>query len=462
MGLDVYSRREYRQGKFVYLLDDEEKTAWIAKGHIGRCRRYRLPDHVMVDGERYTVESVELGAYNYPRTLRHLVFPDTFVFVDCDTLYGLDNLCSIHIGKGVELLTSWNFRLCPKLHNIHIDKDNPHIKYESGMVLSKDGKKLWASFVERPHVVIPEGVEEVNQYTFSGCLKMETLTLPSTLLRTRDNSFSCCTKLRSVIFPERFERCGTQSFMEGNSLTNVDLPSTLIDLGFETFVDCLNLRTVVLRSPQKIECKDSFGAWDNDIPLQNAILYVPADLVEQYLQDPEWSVFKHIFAIEKYANYEIPFQTLSAHDEVFDLDKIPMDVLDKGWKRYRPYLLKGDEQHPLNFGRPVGGDTPFAVLQNIKILISNTFEIDKKQFVIIEDDEKPSISILIALCDNNVEVMEAAMQTQGCFKEAVACAHLLEDRKGRRWMNVRFKIKDRPHIQSAWDCLREIENKPKK
>ena len=26
MGLDVYSRREYKQGKFVYLLDDKEKT----------------------------------------------------------------------------------------------------------------------------------------------------------------------------------------------------------------------------------------------------------------------------------------------------------------------------------------------------------------------------------------------------------------------------------------------------
>ena len=87
--------------------------------------------------------------------------------------------------------------------------------------------------------------------------------------------------------------------MEDDSLTNVDLPSTLNDLGFETFVDCLNLRTVVLRSPKKLDCKGSFGAWDNNIPLPNAILYVPADLVEQYRQDPEWGVFKHILPIEE-------------------------------------------------------------------------------------------------------------------------------------------------------------------
>lgn len=128
MGLDVYSRRKYKQGKFLYLLDDEEKTAWIAKGHIGRCKRYRLPDHVMVDGERYTVESVEMGAFNHPRTLRHLVIPDTFVFVDCDTLYGLGNLHSVYIGKRVEQLNHFNFRLCPKLKCIRIDKDNPHLE----------------------------------------------------------------------------------------------------------------------------------------------------------------------------------------------------------------------------------------------------------------------------------------------------------------------------------------------
>ena len=33
MGLDVYSRRKYKQGRFIYLLDDDEKTAWIGKGH---------------------------------------------------------------------------------------------------------------------------------------------------------------------------------------------------------------------------------------------------------------------------------------------------------------------------------------------------------------------------------------------------------------------------------------------
>lgn len=35
-------RRAYRKKGWKYLLDDNDHTAWIAKGHIGRCRRLHL------------------------------------------------------------------------------------------------------------------------------------------------------------------------------------------------------------------------------------------------------------------------------------------------------------------------------------------------------------------------------------------------------------------------------------
>ena len=101
MSLDVYSRRKYRQGKFVYLLDDEEKTAWIDKGHIGRCRSYRLPEHVMIDGERYTIESVKIGAFYIPGTLRHLVIPNSINYIDENAFSCPDTL----LGKVLSILT---------------------------------------------------------------------------------------------------------------------------------------------------------------------------------------------------------------------------------------------------------------------------------------------------------------------------------------------------------------------
>lgn len=166
------------------------------------------------------------------------------------------------------------------------------------MVLSKDGKKLLASFFERSHVTVPEGVEEINHIVFMDHQKLESVTFPRTLRKIGDNSFGNCPNLRSVTLPEGFEKFWIQSFLENTNLKHVDLPSTLTDMGYQTFDDCPNLQTVVLRSPKKLEFKDSFGAYIHNAPIV-ASLFVPANLVEQYRQDPKWSLFKQILPINE-------------------------------------------------------------------------------------------------------------------------------------------------------------------
>lgn len=76
-------RRKYKQDGFKYLLNDEEKTAWIVKApRIGRRSRYRIPDHVIINGERYDIESVEIYAFKEAKCLKHLVIPDSIVYID--------------------------------------------------------------------------------------------------------------------------------------------------------------------------------------------------------------------------------------------------------------------------------------------------------------------------------------------------------------------------------------------
>lgn len=300
MSLDIYHRREYRQGKFVYLLDDEEKTAWIAKGYIGRCRRYRLPDHVMVDGVRYTIVGVEAGAYNTPRTLHHLAIPDSIHDFDEYCFDGFKNLESIHLGKEWDYMDGWYFINCPKLRAIHIDKDNPYLKVHNGMVLSKDGTTVYLGFADRKDLTIPDGAEEIGQYAFWHHKKLETIQFPKTLRKVGDNSFSNCPKLRSVVLPEGFRECVVQCFIENKKLNLIDFPSTFLNLGYQTMIECPNLQTIVLRALQVVETLNDhpYGG----IPTDTCRLYVPVSLVEQYRQDPEWSVFKHILPIEELPN----------------------------------------------------------------------------------------------------------------------------------------------------------------
>ena len=298
MSLDIYERREYRQNGFVYLLEDEEKTAWIKKGRIKRCSRYRLPDHVMLNGVRYTIIGVEAGAYNHPRTLHHLVISDSIHDFDEYCFDSFKNLESIHLGKGWDYMDGWYFINCPKLRTIHIDKDNPYLKVHDGMVLSKDGKMVYLGFADRKHLTIPDGVEGIGQCAFWQHKKLETIQFPKTLRKIGDNSFSNCPKLRSVVLPEGFRECVVQSFIENENLNLIDFPSTFLKMGCQTMIDCPNLQTIVLRAPQVVETSD--GHPYGGIPTDTCRLYVPAELVEQYREHPVWRAFKYIFPIETY------------------------------------------------------------------------------------------------------------------------------------------------------------------
>lgn len=55
---DSEKLREYRQGGITCRLDDEKKLARLAKITTGRRRKFRIPDHVMVDGVKYAIDDI--------------------------------------------------------------------------------------------------------------------------------------------------------------------------------------------------------------------------------------------------------------------------------------------------------------------------------------------------------------------------------------------------------------------
>ncbi len=64
MSKDYAERHRYICDGWEYLLDDDDRTAWISNGVIGKQKVYTLPTALNVDGESYVIESVELFAYS--------------------------------------------------------------------------------------------------------------------------------------------------------------------------------------------------------------------------------------------------------------------------------------------------------------------------------------------------------------------------------------------------------------
>jgi len=286
----MQQRREHRQGRFVWLLDDTDRTAWIKKGHIGRCRTYHVPDHVVIEGVKYTVTSIEICAFNSPRTLKHLVIPDSITYVDEDVFCCLPNLRSACIGKGVEYMNNWQFRGCPKLQTVTIAKGNPHLKVRDGLLLSGDGTVLLRGLCRHRHLIIPEGVKYIEKVAFWYDRDIEYISFPSTLKEMSDECFASLTGIKRVTLPEGLTRMIVQNFMDCTALEYIDLPSTLSDFGRENFLGCKSLNTIILRANQVLTCDDS----DIDGIPRTCHIQVPAGLIPDYRKHPAWGKFENI------------------------------------------------------------------------------------------------------------------------------------------------------------------------
>lgn len=278
-------RRLYRCRNWKFLLDDEDKTAWIVRGHIGRCKRFRIPESIEVNGRNYTITSIEMGAFNNPKTLRHLTIPDSIEYVDEDEFICLPTLRSIHVGKGVEHLTDWHFRKRKGSVHLFIDRGNTNLKTSNNLLLTGDGKTVLRTMKRCRNYVIPEGVERIYACALWENEMLEEVILPSTLKTVGDNGLSDNPKLKRLTFPEGFETFEVQGLMNDRGLEYLDLPSTLKTLT-DSLCGCSGLKTLVIRTNHVF---DEPYLDLNDIA-QDCQILVPDFLVVDYQRHPVWGI----------------------------------------------------------------------------------------------------------------------------------------------------------------------------
>ena len=130
-------------------------------------------------------------------------------------------------------------------------------------------------------------------------------------------------------------------------------------------------------------------------------------------------------------------QNLPHSDDLFNLDTFPMEVLDDSYVRYEGYNLRITHRHPLSgiYESKTFKDN----IEEVKRIMISTYPLDAKQFVIDEGHNGMYAAILISVIENNIDVIEEAMHKLGFFRSKPTDEKLLCDRKGRKWIDLRFE-----------------------
>lgn len=143
-------------------------------------------------------------------------------------------------------------------------------------------------------VVISEGITKIGDSAF-GTEKndgIKSITLPASL-KVIDHMAFALSSITSIIL-ENVESVGSAAFNGCRALTNVVLGGSLTKLGKSVFMYCLNLETVTINSnivvPFEINTNYSNSGIFESCNKLTAI-YVPADLVDAYKADANWSMY---------------------------------------------------------------------------------------------------------------------------------------------------------------------------
>ena len=93
---------------------------------------------------------------------------------------------------------------------------------------------------------LPNGLTTIETSAFSGCYNVKELNLPNTLTSIGNAAFSRCSSISSIIIPEGVKKIETSTFSGCESLTSIILPSSLKHLGSHAFRECTSLRKIFI------------------------------------------------------------------------------------------------------------------------------------------------------------------------------------------------------------------------
>ncbi len=181
-----------------------------------------IPDGVIV---------IDEGAFGDCTTIRSVKIPDSVQYILEAAFMGCGSLEEITIPKTVKKFSRDVF--CNTKG--YDDYPGDFIIEGNNVLLEYKGKD--------PHVVIPEGVTEINEYAFHCCDFIKSVVIPKSVEKIGAGAFHTCKSLKKINIPESVTEIGNYAFFKCQELENIDLPSSIKNIDICAFEETPFYRT---------------------------------------------------------------------------------------------------------------------------------------------------------------------------------------------------------------------------
>lgn len=151
-------------------------------------------------------------------------------------------------------------------------------------VLSEQIKKLeketFSMCVMLTQVEMPSGLVEIGENAFLSC-KISEIELPENLEKIGQGAFCQCRELKRIIFPKNLKTIEKEAFADCSSLRHIMLPSGISVVYENTFKNCTGLKSVLYQNP---DCEKRQGAFlECSLDSEQVCETIPAEIKEEYV-----------------------------------------------------------------------------------------------------------------------------------------------------------------------------------
>lgn len=169
------------------------------------------------------VRVIDKGAFYNSFYLEEMTIPSSVKKVCNWAFQNSESLRQITFCEGVSEIERWVLSDCLSLVEIVVEEGNSNYKSVDGNLLTKDGKVFMQYTLgsKAEKFVIPEGVEKIQNASFSGANNLLEVEIPEGVKVICSGAFEKCEKLERVSLPSTLEEIESSTFCFSYQMSNI-------------------------------------------------------------------------------------------------------------------------------------------------------------------------------------------------------------------------------------------------
>ena len=160
------------------------------------------------------ITKIEDHAFAYCAGLTSVTVPASVSVIYADAFTGCTGLTDIYLTGNTNMIP--RIYNCPSLREVHVPASNTYLSFRDGMLMNREQTILYRCMeAASGALVIPEGVTEIYNVAFDGCVHLTSVTFPSTWTAKTDEYNPDRLSVQDIYLPSHVQvRCYPNSLAD--------------------------------------------------------------------------------------------------------------------------------------------------------------------------------------------------------------------------------------------------------